>query len=151
MLLTNRERIPGGRIPRTVGRRIAPWHLRSVRLRRRGCRRHRGDRAKALHQLTTCDTGMLHCSPPREDRFSIESRSITKYLSGFPVRLVNGTGAGHRPALHAYCRRLTGNVWDGEDLLQDTRKEIRALPQSTSVTCVFRPQREDRGEHSRRR
>ena len=25
-----------------------------------------------------------------------------------------------RPALHAYCRRLTGNVWDGEDLVQDT-------------------------------
>lgn len=26
----------------------------------------------------------------------------------------------HRPALHNYCRRLTGNVWDGEDLVQDT-------------------------------
>src|SRR5262249_60199665 len=25
-----------------------------------------------------------------------------------------------RPALHAYCYRLTGNVWDGEDLVQDT-------------------------------
>jgi len=25
-----------------------------------------------------------------------------------------------RPGLHAYCRRLTGNVWDAEDLLQDT-------------------------------
>jgi RNA polymerase sigma-70 factor (ECF subfamily) len=24
-----------------------------------------------------------------------------------------------RPALHAYCRRLTGNVWDAEDLAQD--------------------------------
>jgi RNA polymerase sigma-70 factor (ECF subfamily) len=24
-----------------------------------------------------------------------------------------------RPALHAYCRRLTGNVWDAEDLVQD--------------------------------
>jgi RNA polymerase sigma-70 factor (ECF subfamily) len=24
-----------------------------------------------------------------------------------------------RPALHRYCCRLTGNVWDGEDLLQD--------------------------------
>ncbi|HET6899102.1 MAG TPA: RNA polymerase sigma factor, partial [Vicinamibacteria bacterium] len=28
--------------------------------------------------------------------------------------------AEHRAALHAYCRRLTGNVWDGEDLVQDT-------------------------------
>jgi RNA polymerase sigma-70 factor (ECF subfamily) len=24
-----------------------------------------------------------------------------------------------RPALHGYCRKLTGNVWDAEDLLQD--------------------------------
>jgi RNA polymerase sigma-70 factor (ECF subfamily) len=24
-----------------------------------------------------------------------------------------------RPRLHAYCRRLTGNVWDAEDLVQD--------------------------------
>jgi RNA polymerase sigma-70 factor (ECF subfamily) len=25
-----------------------------------------------------------------------------------------------RPSLHAYCRRLAGNVWDAEDLVQDT-------------------------------
>jgi RNA polymerase sigma-70 factor (ECF subfamily) len=25
-----------------------------------------------------------------------------------------------RPGLHGYCRRLTGNVWDAEDLVQDT-------------------------------
>ena len=25
-----------------------------------------------------------------------------------------------RSDLHAYCRRLTGNVWDAEDLIQDT-------------------------------
>ena len=25
-----------------------------------------------------------------------------------------------RPDLHRYCCRLTGNVWDGEDLAQDT-------------------------------
>ena len=25
-----------------------------------------------------------------------------------------------RPALHGYCRRLTRNLWDAEDLLQDT-------------------------------
>jgi RNA polymerase sigma-70 factor (ECF subfamily) len=28
--------------------------------------------------------------------------------------------APFRPELHRYCRRLTGNVWDAEDLLQDT-------------------------------
>ena len=28
--------------------------------------------------------------------------------------------AEHHPALHAYCWRLTGNVWDGEHLVQDT-------------------------------
>src|SRR5215813_8406894 len=25
-----------------------------------------------------------------------------------------------RPDLHRYCRRLTGNIWDAEDLVQDT-------------------------------
>src|SRR5438094_776491 len=25
-----------------------------------------------------------------------------------------------RPGLHGFCRRLTGNVWDAEDLVQDT-------------------------------
>src|SRR5712692_1483954 len=25
-----------------------------------------------------------------------------------------------RPTLHGYCRRLTGNLWDAEDLVQDT-------------------------------
>ena len=25
-----------------------------------------------------------------------------------------------RPELHAYCRRLTGDVWDAEDLVQET-------------------------------
>ena len=25
-----------------------------------------------------------------------------------------------RPVLHGYCRRLTGNLWDAEDLVQDT-------------------------------
>src|SRR5262249_3402664 len=32
-----------------------------------------------------------------------------------------------RPALHRYCVRLTGNVWDGEDLVQDTLLRVFAL------------------------
>src|SRR5262245_45643754 len=32
-----------------------------------------------------------------------------------------------RPALHAYCCRLTGNVWDGEDLVQDTLVRVFSL------------------------
>src|SRR5215467_11944590 len=34
--------------------------------------------------------------------------------------------AEHRPSLHAYCRQLTRNVWDGEDLLQDTLLRVFA-------------------------
>src|SRR5262245_50678620 len=35
--------------------------------------------------------------------------------------------APHRPALHAYCFRLTGNVWDAEDLVQDTLLRVFGL------------------------
>src|SRR5262245_2670455 len=30
----------------------------------------------------------------------------------------------HRPTLHAYCCRLAGNVWDGEDLVPDTLARV---------------------------
>ncbi len=32
-----------------------------------------------------------------------------------------------RPALHRYCCRLTGNVWDGEDLAQDALVRVFSL------------------------
>lgn len=32
-----------------------------------------------------------------------------------------------RPELHRYCCRLTGNVWDGEDLVQDTLIRVFSL------------------------
>jgi RNA polymerase sigma-70 factor (ECF subfamily) len=32
-----------------------------------------------------------------------------------------------RPALHRYCCRLTGSVWDGEDLMQDTFLKVFGL------------------------
>ena len=33
----------------------------------------------------------------------------------------------YRPGLHAYCWRLTGNVWDAEDLVQDTVLRVFSL------------------------
>src|SRR5262245_16802727 len=39
-----------------------------------------------------------------------------------------------RPALHAYCLRLTGNVWDGEDLVQDTLARVFSLLGKTDTT-----------------
>jgi RNA polymerase sigma-70 factor, ECF subfamily len=35
--------------------------------------------------------------------------------------------APHRGDLHRYCRRLTGNVWDGEDLMQDTLVRVFSM------------------------
>ena len=35
--------------------------------------------------------------------------------------------AQYRPDLHRYCRRLTGNVWDGEDLMQDTLVRVFSM------------------------
>jgi len=35
--------------------------------------------------------------------------------------------APHRPALHRYCVRLTGSLWDGEDLAQDTLVRVFAM------------------------
>jgi RNA polymerase sigma-70 factor (ECF subfamily) len=35
--------------------------------------------------------------------------------------------APHRPALHRYCVRLAGNLWDGEDLVQDTVVRVFAM------------------------
>ena len=35
--------------------------------------------------------------------------------------------AQYRPHLHRYCRRLTGNVWDGEDLMQDTLVRVFSM------------------------
>lgn len=35
--------------------------------------------------------------------------------------------AQYRGDLHRYCRRLTGNVWDGEDLMQDTLVRVFSM------------------------
>jgi len=39
----------------------------------------------------------------------------------------------HRLVLHAYCCRLTGNLWDGEDLVQDTLARVFTLLGKTDV------------------
>src|SRR5262245_58995666 len=55
------------------------------------------------------------------NRFSMQ-RAVRR-----PWRLFVDRVAVHRPALHAYCCRLTGNVWDGEDLVQDTLIRVFSL------------------------
>jgi RNA polymerase sigma-70 factor (ECF subfamily) len=44
-----------------------------------------------------------------------------------------------RPDLHRYCRRLTGNVWDAEDLVQDTL--LRAFAQLGLIHHAIRDPR----------
>ncbi len=44
-----------------------------------------------------------------------------------------------RPALHAYCRRLTGDLWDAEDLVQDTL--LRAFAHLGSIHHAIRDPR----------
>jgi len=55
------------------------------------------------------------------DRFTMQ-RSLRRPWR----RYVDGLTA-HRPALHAYCCRLTRNVWDGEDLVQETLMRVFSL------------------------
>src|SRR6516162_1402757 len=52
--------------------------------------------------------------------------NVQRSVRGPWRRYIDGI-AQHRPALHAYCRRLTGNVWDGEDLVQDTLVRVFSL------------------------
>src|SRR5882724_13648887 len=44
-----------------------------------------------------------------------------------------------RPALYSYCRRLAGNVWDAEDLAQDTL--LRAFGQWRHLPAHSQPTR----------
>jgi RNA polymerase sigma-70 factor (ECF subfamily) len=52
--------------------------------------------------------------------------NVQRSVRGPWRRYIDGV-AEHRPALHAYCRRLTGNVWDAEDLVQDTLIRVFSL------------------------
>ena len=57
---------------------------------------------------------------------SVNAFGVQRSIRG-PWRRYIDRLAEHRPALHAYCRRLTGNVWDGEDLVQDTLLRVFSL------------------------
>jgi RNA polymerase sigma-70 factor (ECF subfamily) len=59
--------------------------------------------------------------PDRVERFESQAsvrRPWRRFLDGIAV---------HRTDLHRYCRRLTGNVWDGEDLMQETLLRVFGL------------------------
>ncbi|MBV8139948.1 MAG: RNA polymerase sigma factor [Deltaproteobacteria bacterium] len=47
------------------------------------------------------------------------SDETAKLLRAAWFRYLDAVGET-RPALYRYCRRMTGNIWDAEDLLQDT-------------------------------
>lgn len=63
---------------------------------------------------------------------SVNPFAIQRSVRG-PWRRYIDRLAEHRPALHAYCRQLTGNVWDGEDLVQDTLVRVFSLLGKTDV------------------
>src|SRR6185295_7110602 len=50
---------------------------------------------------------------------SVDTGALGAELRGAWHRFVDAL-IPHRPALHGYCRRLTRNLWDAEDLAQDT-------------------------------
>jgi RNA polymerase sigma-70 factor (ECF subfamily) len=52
--------------------------------------------------------------------------SIQRRVRG-PWRRYLDSLAPIRPALHRYCCKLTGNVWDGEDLVQDALIKVFSL------------------------
>ena len=58
---------------------------------------------------------------PADSPFSVQAQVRAPWRS-YPDSL-----APLRPSLHRYCSRLTGNVWDGEDLAQDTLMRVFSL------------------------
>lgn len=62
------------------------------------------------------------------NRFRMQ-RSVRRPWRQFVDRV-----AVYRPALHAYCCRLTGNVWDAEDLVQDALIRVFGLLGKTDTS-----------------
>lgn len=60
-------------------------------------------------------------SPIRRSPFAVQAQVRE------PWRRYLDSLAPLRPSLHRYCSRLTGNVWDGEDLAQDTLVRVFSL------------------------
>jgi len=54
-----------------------------------------------------------------EAAMATRSEALSEELHSFWYRAVD-LWAPFRPALHGYCRRLTGDLWDSEDLVQET-------------------------------
>jgi RNA polymerase sigma-70 factor (ECF subfamily) len=57
---------------------------------------------------------------------SANAFAVQRALRGPWRRYIDGIEE-YRAILHAYCRQLTGNVWDGEDLVQDTLLRVFTL------------------------
>src|SRR5215467_6709826 len=57
---------------------------------------------------------------------SLDAFAVQRAIRG-PWRRYLDRLTEFRPALHAYCRQLTGNVWDGEDLVQDTLLRVFSM------------------------
>ena len=63
---------------------------------------------------------------------SLDAFAVQRAIRG-PWRRYLDRLEEHRPALHVYCRLLTGNVWDGEDLVQDTLLRVFNLLAKTDT------------------
>ena len=64
---------------------------------------------------------MADPTPTADSPFSVQAQVRA------PWRQYLDSLAPLRPGLHRYCSRLTGNVWDGEDLAQDTLMRVFSL------------------------
>src|SRR5262249_47793102 len=114
---------------------------RGRRLRRHGstrtrtCRKWRSSGCPRPHPPSSRAAVAARYRPRRAVRLAGMSEHFSMQRSvRRPWRRVVDQLAPDRPALHAYCCRLTGNVWDGEDLAQDTLIRVFSLLGRTDAT-----------------
>jgi RNA polymerase sigma factor (sigma-70 family) len=94
-----RARLAGGRLTYPFGGLVRSWVVDT----RRGADR------------------MAYPNPITDSPFAVQPQVRE------PWRRYLDSLAPLRPSLHRYCSRLTGNVWDGEDLAQDTLVRVFSL------------------------